>query len=124
MPTQNRIGRHDAREFLEEFVPQRLPFDRQPPPLVIIQQNALLASFFAKNLVLGSEILDDLLLLPIDPIRQNDEQQLPRLQNEIHRGTQLSNCEKSRMTGGVNRTIDSTSVDRMSDATFTLARSS
>lgn len=86
MPTQNRIGRHEGREFFEEFVPKRLPFDRQPPSLVIVQQYALLAGLLAKDLVFGSEILNDLLLLPIDPIRQNEDQQLPRLQNEIHRG--------------------------------------
>ncbi len=37
-----------------------------------------------EDLVLGAEAVNDLLLLPVDPARKDDEQQLPRLKDEIY----------------------------------------
>ena len=52
--------------------------------MVVIEQNATLADLFPEDLVLGLQILVDLLLLSIDPAGEDNEQKLPRLQNEVH----------------------------------------
>jgi len=41
---------------------------------------------WSEHLRLGPQVLDDFLPLTIDPIRQNQEQELPRLEDEIHGG--------------------------------------
>jgi len=61
-----------------------LAFDRQASALVIIEEDSALADLFLEDLILGAKVLDDLLLLPIDPACQDDEEQLLRLKNEVH----------------------------------------
>ena len=62
--------------------------------LFIAQQDSFLAKFLAKYLILRAQVVDDLLLLAVDPAGKNDQRQLPRLQNEFHRP--LGNCAKPR----------------------------
>jgi hypothetical protein len=46
------------------------PFDSQTAALVVVQQDASLAEFFSKYLILGAEAIVDLLLLVVDqPVR-------------------------------------------------------
>jgi hypothetical protein len=45
----------------------------------------MLADFLSENRILGAKVFNDLLLLSIDPAGKNDQHQLPRLQNELHR---------------------------------------
>src|SRR5262249_10192484 len=37
-----------------------------------------------QDLVFGAQVVDDLLLPPVHPAREDDQQKLPRLQNEVH----------------------------------------
>jgi hypothetical protein len=51
----------------------------QSAPLVIVQQNAFLAQLFLEYPVLSAKVVDDNLLLPVDPSGENEEIQLPGL---------------------------------------------
>ena len=47
--------------------------DCEPPPLIVVEQNPLVAVRFLEHLVLGSQVIDHLLLLAIDPACDNDQ---------------------------------------------------
>ena len=38
-----------------------------PPPLIIVEQNAFLAELFSEHAILGSKVLDHVLLSMVDP---------------------------------------------------------
>ncbi len=84
IPTQDRVGREQGANLFQPFATEDLALDRNSTPLVIAEQDTLLANFLFEHLVLGPQILDCLLLLTVDPGCQNQEQQLPRLENEAH----------------------------------------
>jgi hypothetical protein len=48
------------------------------------EENPGLAEFIFEDLVLGAELLDDFLLLAVDPAGQDGEEELPGLENEVH----------------------------------------
>ena len=84
MPTQDRVWREQRAEFFESFVARDLALDGQSSSLIIVEQSPLVAKLLLEHLVLGSQILDHLLLLTIDPAGEDDEAELPRLKNEVH----------------------------------------
>ena len=84
MPTQDRVGREQCADLLQPLPTENLALDRQSTPLVVAEQDAFLAQLFFEHLVLGPQVLDYLLLLPVDPACQNHDQQLPRLEDEAH----------------------------------------
>src|SRR5262249_27770035 len=55
-----------------------------PAALVVVEQDAFLAQLLLEHLVFGTEVLDDLLLLAMDPAGQDDQQELPGVQDEVH----------------------------------------
>ena len=86
MPSQDRIRREQRADFLETFATEDLALDCQTTPLVVGEQDAFLAQLLFQHLVFGPQVLDHLLLLLVDPARENDEQELPWMQNEGHGG--------------------------------------
>ena len=86
MPSQDRIRSEQRADFLETFATEDLACDCQSTPLVVGEQNAFLAQLLFQHLVFGPQVLDHLLLLLVDPARENDEQELPWMQNERHGG--------------------------------------
>ena len=84
MPAENRVWSEERADFAENLPAEHLAFDGQTAALVIVEQNAFLAELLAENLILGTEIRDHVLLLPIDPARKNEKVQLPRLKDELH----------------------------------------
>jgi hypothetical protein len=84
VPAQDCVGCEQRADFFQSLAPQNLALHRQTTSLVVVQQDAFLAEFLFQNLVLGSEVFDDFLLLTVHPAGQNHEVQLPRLQNEVH----------------------------------------
>ena len=69
---------------IKALSPQRLAFDGQEPALVIGQQETFLSLRFHQGVELGLIELDDLLLLAMDPTRENHQQELPGLQDVGH----------------------------------------
>jgi hypothetical protein len=54
--------------------------------LVVIEPDPSFTVGFLQDLVLGTEILDDRLLLPADQAGQNGEEEVPGLEDEAHTG--------------------------------------
>jgi hypothetical protein len=54
------------------------PFERTT--LIVGQQNSLHAADFAENLILGDQVVDDQLLLLVDPAYQDYQIELPRIE--------------------------------------------
>ena len=79
MPAQDRVRRDDGTDLSEHLAAEDLALDRQASPLVVGEPDAFLAVRFLQDLILGAQILDDLLLLPIDPAGEDDQEKLPRL---------------------------------------------
>ena len=53
----------------------------------IVEQDSLLAQLLFDDLILVSQVVDHILLLPIDPARENEKVQLPGLKDELHEHT-------------------------------------
>src|SRR5262249_52480292 len=61
---------------------------------------ATIPEFLSENLVFGVQVLDDLLLFTINPSGEDDDKELPRLENEVHgrsdaMGTRLKASSKA-----------------------------
>ena len=84
MPAENRVGGEQCADLCQPLAAEHLAGHGQAPPLVVAEQDAFLAELFLEHVVLGSQVLDHLLLLLVDPAGQNDEQELPRLEDEAH----------------------------------------
>ncbi len=80
-------------DLLELSATENLAFDCQTTSLIIGQQDPFLAELLFENGVLGAKVLNDFLLLSIDPTGKKDQHQLPRLQNEFQR--RLGSVDKS-----------------------------
>jgi hypothetical protein len=52
--------------------------------LIVIEQDSPFTELFPEDLVLRAQILDDLLLLTINPAGENEQQKLPGLKDEVH----------------------------------------
>jgi hypothetical protein len=86
MPAQDGVRGEEGTNLSQELAAKDFPFDSQAAALVIVQQDPALAEFLTEHLVLGPEIIDDLLLLVIDPAGKDEMEQLPRLEDKVHGG--------------------------------------
>src|SRR5436190_21371522 len=86
MPAQDGVGGEKSADLSQELAAKDFTFDGQTAALVVVQQDPVFAEFLSEHLVLGPEVINDLLLLLVDPIGEDEMKQLPGLKNEIHRG--------------------------------------
>ena len=84
MPTQDGVGSDNRRDPTQGLAAQGFAFDGQSTSLVIGQPDTFATLSLEKCFDLLVLKLDDRLLLPLDPVRQDENQQLPGLQNEVH----------------------------------------
>jgi hypothetical protein len=84
VPAKDCVGGDDGCEFSQRLEAQRLAFDGQQTPLVVSEQDAILALALHEGDDLRVLKLDDLLLSAMDPAGQDGKQKLPRLQNRVH----------------------------------------
>jgi hypothetical protein len=83
VPAKNRFRRKDAAYLDQCFPSQNLALNGQPPSLSIREKYSLLADFLPQNSVFGNQIFNGMLLLLIDPARQNEKKHLPGRQNRF-----------------------------------------
>jgi hypothetical protein len=76
-----------------------LGFDGEAAALVVVKKNAPLAELLLEDLVFRAQVIDDLLLLAIDPACQDEEQKLPRLQDEVQGSPEDSREIRSMRSG-------------------------
>ena len=58
---------------------QDLGLHGQAASLIIVEEDPFLAELFSEHVVLGPQVVDDLLLLLVDPSGEGDEQEVPGL---------------------------------------------
>ena len=111
--TKDRLGCEESTDLFAHSATQNLAFYRQVPALVIGKHGPFLAEFFFEQPVLGSQILDDLLLLTIHPAGEDDQQNLPSREGKVH-GSPDSDACSMRSIGcrqaGVNGRVDRTNA--------------
>jgi len=84
MPTQDGVGSKDSSDFPQRFTTQYLSLDGESSALIVGEQNPFSAKFFSEYLIFSLQIVNNILLLAIYPACQDEEEQLPWLQNEVH----------------------------------------
>ena len=84
VPAQKRIGPDDSDQFVESFATEDLALNGQTSTLVVIEQDSTLAEVFSQHLILSQQILDRVLLVSVDPTGQDEKQELPGLEHEVH----------------------------------------
>src|SRR5206468_847847 len=84
MPAQDRVGSEQRADLRQELAAQEFAFGGQAPALVVVEKDAALTEFLFQDLVFGAQVVDDLLLPAVHPAGEDDQNKLPRLQNEIH----------------------------------------
>jgi hypothetical protein len=99
MPAEDRIGRNNGGNLQQYFAAQDFAFDGQATTLVIAEKNSLPAQLLFEDLILGDQVFDDLLLLPVEPAGQNNQQQLPGMQNQAHGSPDADDGEKTLASG-------------------------
>ena len=93
VPAQNGVGGKERADLLQHFASQDLSLGGQPTALIVIEQDPFLAQLFFEHVNFRPLKLDNLLLLAVYPARQNNQQELPRLQDKFH-GSQLRRSGK------------------------------
>ena len=84
VPAQDRVRCHDAGDVRETLPSEGLPFHGESPPLIVGEANASRAVCRAEDPVLLQQVLDDVLLLSIDPAGEQQEQEGERGWQPIH----------------------------------------
>ena len=85
MPTQDGVRCDNSRDVTQCLSAQGFALNGQSTSLVVGQQNAFLPLPFQQCFDLLVLKPDDCLLLPLGPPSQDENQQLPGLQNDVHR---------------------------------------
>jgi hypothetical protein len=84
VPAADGVGREGGTDLAEDLPTEDLALDRQAATLVVDEPDPSLAVGLLQDLVLGAEVLDDLLLLPVDQAGEDGQEKLSRLQDEVH----------------------------------------
>ena len=84
MPTHDCLGSNDGRQLCQCLATEGLALGSQNPALIIREEDSLPAHFLHQYTDLRILELNDLLSLPVDPTCENQEQQLPRLEDESY----------------------------------------
>ena len=84
MPAQDGVGSEGSTDFPQRFATQYLSLDGESAALIVGEQNPFSAKFFSEHLIFSLQIVNNVLLLAIYPACQDEKEQLPWLQNEVH----------------------------------------
>jgi len=121
MPAKNGVWREQRAELSKQFASEYFAFHGQPSALIIVEQDSFVAEFLFENSILSHQILDDGLLLAVDPTRENDETELPGLKNKCH----VRAAEEMRYPSTVNGsevTVKPVVKDRLGWVRLTIGR--
>ena len=84
MPAEDRVRREEAADLLQDLPAQDFALHRQAASLVIVEDDPLLAQLLLEHVDFRPLEVDDLLLLLVDPAREDHQQKLPGVENETH----------------------------------------
>ena len=78
-PGHDRVRCDDRRDLLEQATAESLALHGEPPAFFIGEAESLSAEIAFKNAVFCDKIVDDILLMPMDPAGNGEDEELPRL---------------------------------------------
>lgn len=84
MPTENRVECKQRFEFLKSLMADDLSFHREPFPQIVVEQDVFLTELLFQYSIRGALVLDRFLLLTIQLSHQDEEVELPGLQDKFH----------------------------------------
>ncbi|MCW1912918.1 GDSL-type esterase/lipase family protein [Luteolibacter sp. GHJ8] len=99
MPSQQGLGRNDCGNLLEPAQPKALRLQGQPPPLIVAEPQALLAPQLPENSDLLLKIIDDVLLVPVDPACKRNQHE----SSDSHHGSLAENLPLHSLKQGNQR---------------------
>ena len=79
VPGHDGVRRDHGRDFLQHAATQRLSLDGEPTSFVIGETKTFAAELAFQDAVLLDEVVDDVLLMPVDPSGDGNEEELPRV---------------------------------------------
>ncbi len=85
VPGQDRVRSDDRRHVAQELSTERLAFHREPSSLVIGEAETLATELAFEDAVLLDEVINDILLVTVDPAGDGDQKELPRMKR-VHVG--------------------------------------
>ena len=99
MPAEDGLGSHDPGQLVEQLSSEDLAFDGQPPPLVVVEQNAFLPELLPEYPVFGAKVCDSILLPTVYPAGKDQKQQLPGSKRGFHNSLRI--CGESPQHPGL-----------------------
>jgi hypothetical protein len=96
MPAEDRVRREQTADLLQDFPTQDFAFHRQAASLVVVEKDPFLPQFLLEHIDLRPLEVDDLLLLLVDPPREDRQQKLPGVEEECH-GTRMPSGEERKL---------------------------
>ncbi len=85
VPGHDRVRSDDRRHLSQGSSTERLSLRGQPSAFVIGEAETLTAELTFEDAVLLDEVIDDILLVTVDPASDGDQKELPRV-NRSHAG--------------------------------------
>ena len=85
MPAEDRVGGHEGRDLAQEPSAESAAFGGKAAALVIGQPEAAARQLPLEDSVLRHEVLNDVLLVAIDPSGEGHEQYLQGVEVDSHR---------------------------------------
>ncbi len=79
VPGQDRVRGDDRRHLSQDPPTERLPLRGQPPTFVIAQTKSPSTELSLQDAVLVDEVVDDILLVTVDPAGNGDDEESPRV---------------------------------------------
>ena len=86
VPSQNRFRSNDTRQLTQASKSPYVSFDRQPPTLVIVQENPLLPDNLPQDKVLSSQVFDRFLLISVNGTDRENGTSFDQTAGAIWRG--------------------------------------
>ncbi len=75
-----------SSHFFEEFPAEGLPLDCKPSSFVVRQAKSSPTELTLEDAVLLDQVIDDSLLIAVDPASYRNDQKFPRVYRSAHKG--------------------------------------
>ncbi|MBM3791954.1 MAG: hypothetical protein FJW35_16605, partial [Acidobacteria bacterium] len=79
MPAKNALGSPDGGKLMEHLAAEDSAFDGEPASLAVVEENSFLSELLPECVIRSEEVLEGVLLPPIDPAGEDEEPPAPWL---------------------------------------------
>lgn len=99
MPAEDCVRREQGTDLIEDLSAQDFPFYRQAASLVVVQDDPPFPQLLLEHVDFRPLEIDDLLLLLVDPAREDHQQKLPGVEDETHESPLLKSMGETYSIG-------------------------